>query len=113
MISVHANWISDTLLLALEGIPSTTLVEVIICVTTTAENSQAWDDDSIHSDHEEKTSESKTSDPKIFSSPLVVVQRGRPNLAALISEETKQVSGAMSVNGQSFHPTKVQAAWKG
>lgn len=95
----HAEWVSDTLSSSLANIPLSTTVDIRIFLTNTADNRQAWDDDSVEDDSEEKA-RSKDLDPKILSNPLVQVQQGRPDLHGLLEKEKEQTSGAISVNGE-------------
>ncbi|TFK37957.1 ferric reductase NAD binding domain-containing protein [Crucibulum laeve] len=93
----HIQWITDSLSPALDNIPDTMTVDIQLFVTAAVQGAQAWEDDSVENDVEEKNS-SNGSDPKILESPLVRVRQGRPNLKTLISDEISNASGAISVS---------------
>lgn len=80
----------------IKNVPSTTVVDIRVFVTT--EDSQSWDDDSAEGDAELKGG-SNGSDPQLIKLPSVSLEQGRPNLENLINEEINRATGEISVNG--------------
>lgn len=87
----QVEWISDTLVPVLYGVPPSVTIEIRLFVT----GADSRDDDDV-----EKVREpSDESVLKVLNSPLVHVQRGRPDLRGIITEQIASAGGDISVNG--------------
>lgn len=98
----NIGWIEDILLPALVGIPPSISVVVKLYLTNSEADPEKWANDKSDTNSTEKldTSDTPHAQPtSIFDSPLVSLDKGRPDLQNLIQNEIANSSGRMSING--------------